>query len=89
MNYLVLILCFFATSCNEKPDAVLQSTNVEYKVDKLFTVDGCNVYRFYDDGSKYFTNCKGGVNYDVRHGKTTSHETTPTEVEENPDLGYK
>lgn len=31
----------------------------DFNVSKLFTVDGCTVYRFYDSGDfKYFTKCE-------------------------------
>jgi hypothetical protein len=39
-------------------------------VKKLFTVDGCTVYRFYDAGSRYFTNCSGSTQWTERQGKT-------------------
>lgn len=39
-------------------------------VAKLLTVDGCTVYRFYDGGFRYFTNCSGSTEWTERHGKT-------------------
>ena len=44
---------------------VLQTSNKDVKVELLFEIDGCKVYRFYDsvNGSvqvpKYFTKCAG------------------------------
>lgn len=57
----------------------------EFKVDRLFTIDGCTVYRFSDAGYlRYFTNCKGNVSsqYTMQSGKTTHvHvDDIPTEV---------
>lgn len=34
----------------------------DFRVGKLFSVDGCTVYRFVDAGNlHYFTNCRGSV----------------------------
>ena len=44
----------------------------DYTVEKLFTVDGCTVYRFNDCGFKYFTNCKGSTQWTESSGKTTT-----------------
>ena len=54
-------------SCAERivPQAVLQTSNKDVKVELLFEIDGCKVYRFYDDKvgggaqAKYFTKCTG------------------------------
>jgi len=36
--------------------------DANFMVNKLFTTEGCTVYRFYDNGnSHYFTNCTGTV----------------------------
>lgn len=40
------------------------AAGVEFRVDKLFTHDGCTVYRFYDGSTRYFAKCEGA---------TTSH----------------
>lgn len=48
------------------------AAGVEFRVDKLFTVDGCTVYRFSDAGHyRYFTNCSGSTAWDERHGKAS------------------
>lgn len=42
-----------------------------YVVEKLFTTDGCSVYRFRDYAErKYFTNCSGSTEWTERHGKS-------------------
>lgn len=44
----------------------------DFEVDKLFTVDGCAVYRFSDAGHlRYFTNCSGSTAYSVSSGKSS------------------
>ena len=43
-----------------------QTTNNEYDVDKLFTKDGCSVFRFVDNHRyHYWVNCTGSVASDV------------------------
>lgn len=40
------------------------------EVARLFTHDGCTVYRFYDRGHyRYFTNCSGSTMSVARHGE--------------------
>jgi hypothetical protein len=82
MKYLPL--CFLLVGCAGEPE---QTTPVskDFKVDRLFTHEGCTVYRFEDAGYlRYFTNCQGGTSWDTRNanGKTVhihKHEI-PTEV---------
>jgi hypothetical protein len=53
------------------------------RVGKLFTVDGCNVYRFSDSGYlRYFVTCPSGfrpavalAGHNEPRGKTTVHIT--------------
>lgn len=40
------------------------------EVSRLFTHDGCTVYRFFDRGQyRYFTNCSGSTMSVASHGK--------------------
>jgi hypothetical protein len=57
----VLFLAGSLVACNEtKPLVNKQTNNPEINVSVLFEIDGCKVYRFYDDGrNRYFTNCDG------------------------------
>lgn len=43
------------------------AAGVEFRVDRLFTHDGCTVYRFTDAGynSRYFARCDGAVSSDA------------------------
>ena len=72
MTRLALCLLLLATlaGCREpdKPAATVVAGT--YKVDKLFTVDGCTVYRFLDGGrDRYFTNCSGSASWSQDCGK--------------------
>jgi hypothetical protein len=48
----------------------IQKVNSQFEVETLFTKDGCTVYRFFDDGFRYFTNCRGSVEWAEMRGKT-------------------
>lgn len=58
---LALALLAALTGCAEKKAAEASSAaGVEFSVDRLFTHDGCTVYRFSDAGHlRYFTRCDG------------------------------
>lgn len=51
-----------------------QPAGVGFQVDKLFTVEGCTVYRFYDAGRRYFTDCKGSTEWQESCGKNCSKD---------------
>jgi hypothetical protein len=48
-------------------------TSGEFKVEKLFTHEGCTVYRFYDDRTVYYTNCNGSTQSSHSCGKGCTH----------------
>lgn len=79
----ILIACLLVafTSCVGKGSSIEVKDSIdEFKVEKLFVVDGVTVYRFFD-GCRYvyFTNRKGEV-YEERRssGKTTSVKRVQT-----------
>jgi len=60
--------------CFKKAESV-QSVGTGISVETLFTKDGCTVYRFYDGGFRYFTNCRGNTAWREGCGKNCSRET--------------
>lgn len=59
-----MILLLFLACDSSPPSApdpsVIETTNENYPVRRLFDVDGCTVYRFVDaDKYRYFTRCVG------------------------------
>lgn len=55
--------------CAKDPETT-QQVNAQFKVDTLFTKDGCTVYRFFDEGRyRYFTNCRGETKWSEGCGK--------------------
>ena len=60
MKRLLIIAVLCLTACDKAPEATVQ--NGEFKVERLFTVDGCTAYRFNDTGRYiYYTNCSGST----------------------------
>ena len=41
------------------------TAGLDFRVERLFTHDGCTVYRFQYFGTKYFTRCDGSVSAEV------------------------
>lgn len=75
MKKLILLAALILAGCDKDPESV-QMAGSDFKVGRLFTVDGCTVYRFYDGGRNvYFTNCPGQANssYSRSNGK---HQST-------------
>ncbi len=59
MKKLLLVLVVgFLTACNNQPEATVQKG--EFRVERLFTNEGCTAYRFSDAGHfVYYTDCSG------------------------------
>lgn len=84
-----VLVCFsivLLTGCIEDPVATDATDNAAMTVDRLFTHDGCSVYRFWDAGHlHYYTDCSGGT--DAGHSETQStgkSAYTRTEYEHIP-----
>ena len=57
----MLVAVTMLGGCNAPETPAKVDVGHGFKVQKLFTHDGCTVYRFYDDGEKYFTRCDGAA----------------------------
>ena len=55
MKYFIVILAVLLSACQKAPESTKHVG--DFQVQRLFEVDGCTVYRFYDDRTVYFTNC--------------------------------
>ena len=73
MKYFIIAVVLVLTGCYEKiPAQEVSVVGGQYQVGKLFTVDGCSVYRFNDNGyNRYFTNCNGATQWSEPAGKST------------------
>jgi hypothetical protein len=50
--------------CSGPAEQTTTPSNPEYRVERLFTHEGCTVYRFRDNGTKHYVTC------DNRHTST-------------------
>ena len=58
MNKTLIILAVALLAGCSKQAETSTAVGAEFVVDKLFTHEGCTVYRFYDGGNaRYYTNC--------------------------------
>lgn len=58
---MALILAVALAACVEEPISTESTNNPDIPVQKLFEYDDCTVYRFWDDGRKYFVKCKSSA----------------------------
>jgi hypothetical protein len=72
----ILILAAILTLAGcSKPAETSTSVGREFVVDKLFTHEGCTVYRFNDGGNnRYFTNCQGSTSWTESCGKNCTRQ---------------
>ena len=77
----LFVLALLIAGCeSEGRDVTLDKNHGGYQVKALFEIDGCTVYRFMDGTSRYFTNCRGSVQWREHCGKGCSrHQSVPTE----------
>jgi hypothetical protein len=57
MKYILCVILVVLVGCQKQSEEIVSQG--EYKVEKLFTHEGCTVYRFHDAWTVYYTNCKG------------------------------
>lgn len=71
------------TGCEKAAEAeVIAGAENDFRVSRLFTVDGCTAYRFYDNGRAiYYTDCKGSSAWKMQNGKVTTHHQVHTSNE--------
>lgn len=75
MKYLLFALVIVLASCNG--DSIEQNQKGDFKIELLFEHEGVKVYRFYDGGYyRYYTN-RGGMQWEEKHGKTTTYQQIP------------
>lgn len=70
MKTLLSILVLTVLAGCSKPAETSTQVGKDFVVEKLFTYEGCTVYRFTDAGySRYFTNCSGSTSWSETCGK--------------------
>lgn len=75
-NLLLVFLCLGIVSCAKKSEHTeTVGPGKEYQVERLFTYEGCTVYRFQDVGRFiHYTNCNGQTTYRHTCGKNCEHD---------------
>jgi hypothetical protein len=70
MKTLIAVAALIALSGCQKQAEATQSAGSGFQVEKLFTVEGCSVYRFKDSLRYiYYTNCSGSTHTTESCGK--------------------
>jgi len=60
---IIAMVAVMISGCEKAPESVTHAGG-DFQVGRLFTVDGCSVYRFDDAGrAVYFTNCNGSTQF--------------------------
>ncbi len=59
--FILIVTVAVCMGCQKKALSEKPTANTQYKVEFLFEVDGCKVYRFQDGYTQYFTTCEGSV----------------------------
>lgn len=79
---LVVAGAVMLTGCEKAEEAeVVTGAENDFRVARLFTVDGCTAYRFYDNGRAiYYTNCEGSTAWKVQNGKVSTNYNTHTAI---------
>ena len=83
-----LIFLIFAAAlagCSENTTESVEHAGVGgFEVARLFTHEGCTVYRFYDGGSRYFANCNGSATTSWRRAMPCGKNCTRVEHQQVP-----
>lgn len=69
MKKLIVMLALVILAGCTKPAEKAHQVNTNFKVETLFTHDGCTVYRFEDGRVHYFTDCSGSTSTTASCGK--------------------
>lgn len=76
--FLAAAILLALTGCMREPESI-SKVGKDFEVAKLFTHDGCAVYRFSDNGrSIYYTNCQGAASSDTSWDESCGKNCTRT-----------
>lgn len=75
MKYIIgIFMLFLVAGCQKKAESSV-AVGGDFVVEKLFTHEGCTVYRFEDSGNnRYFTNCSGATSWNESCGKNCNRQ---------------
>lgn len=66
----VLLAAIAVAGCQKASEQSAISGAGGFRVETLFTHEGCTLYRFWDARAIYYSNCNGGTQWDESVGKT-------------------
>ena len=65
-KYIIILTSVVVLLGCQKPAESSASAGVDFRIDRLFTHDGCTLYRFKDAGDlRYFSRCDGADSAEV------------------------
>jgi hypothetical protein len=75
----ILLAVLAIAGCVKQEEGEAVTTNSNFKLERLFTHDGCTVYRFYDARYRYYSDCRGAAAWSESCGKNcTSDQSVET-----------
>jgi len=76
----IIICALLLSGCaSKKSNSVLQTSNPDIELEKLFEYNGCVMYRFKDNGHYvYWSDCRGRTEYETG-GKNSENVNSMTE----------
>lgn len=74
MKFLFIVVLLVLSGCQKEPLSAKQTDNKNFMVEKLFTNEGCTIYRFWDNRSHYYSDCRGSVLGTESCGKNCSRD---------------
>lgn len=82
--FFVVLLCAATLGCEKAAESVSSPSNAEFEVERLFSHEGCVVYRFRDSGrARYYVRCASGdATTSSSHTETCGKNCTTTFTEE-------
>jgi hypothetical protein len=89
VRYILALALLLSSSCAVRPERLSQSSNAGLQVALLGSAEGCQIFRFGDNGyDHYFVKCGAGVSVAAlnRHCVTTSTGKTTTTICHNDDV---
>lgn len=82
IGILIALAAIALSGCDIERETVEQTQQQgSWKVEKLFTADGCSVYRFYDSRWIYYSNCQGQTQYEYTYNKQTQRQQATTSTQ--------
>ena len=67
--WILVLTCLVGCEGNRGTPVVPEAAKSDFKLELIFKVEGCSVYRFHDGYDRYLTTCPGSIESQIRCGK--------------------